>query len=266
MALDQPVQLRPFGRLAAVVAGWFLVMSSLAVAADESDLDLIGDDDEEVFFQPTIATEGAGYIALPALDEVAPPPPASEPVLPPAKLLRLTVPAQKMTIRRDPRPNRMVGNDPESHRTILSIQEELEQSQQNNPLPNSVGIRPLEIGWVDDMPYGKYIFIPHKPLLFEDIPAERYGEVCYPCLEPGVSFVKFFGAIPMAPFKLTADCWAAKHDDAYTAYDHQGNLRPGILEGSYFPDCHVLKDHLCAAVAGTVVELATFGGIVVFLP
>ena len=247
------------------VMGWLLMTAGFATAADEPESDLLLEEGEEVFFEPAVMSDSATFTALPALDEVAPPP-SSEPVLPSLKLLRPSVPAQKMTIRRDPRADRMIGKDPESSRSVLSIQHELEQAQQNNPLPNSVAPKTLQIGWIDDTPYGKYIFIPHKPLLFEDIPAERYGEVCCPCLEPGISFAKFFGGIGMAPFKLTADCWAAKHDDAYTAYDHQGNLRPGILEGSYVPDCRVLKDHPGAAIAGTVVELATFGGIIVFLP
>ena len=175
--------------------------------------------------------------------------------------------ARKMTVRRDPQRNRFVGNESQSGKSLTSIQNELKIQDQHNSLQN-VQIAQVNSYWerASDLPYGKYIYVHHGPLLFEDIPLERYGQESHPCLQPVISFTKFMGTVPMVPYKITADCYAANHYGALCSLDHQGNLRPGILEGQYFPSHHIMKQFPRANVAATLVEAGTIGGIILFIP
>ena len=172
-----------------------------------------------------------------------------------------------MTVRRDPQKDRFVGNDAESGQSLTSIQNELKSQPRHNSFQD------IQISQVDgyleratDLPYGKYLYIHHGPLLFEDIPLERYGQECHPCLQPVISLTKFMGTVPMLPYKITADCYAANHYGALYAVDQQGNLRPGILEGQYFPSHHIMKQYPRANVAATLVEAGSIAGIILFIP
>jgi hypothetical protein len=53
-----------------------------------------------------------------------------------------------------------------------------------------------------------------NPLYFQDVGLERYGHVA--CLQPAVSAVKFFGTVPILPYKIGLDPpWACVHTLGY---------------------------------------------------
>jgi hypothetical protein len=176
-------------------------------------------------------------------------------------------PARRMTIRRDPRKDRFVGNGVETGQSLLAIQSELQQQQHHNSFQD-IQISQIRdfSGSASEPPYGKYIYVHHGPLLFEDIPVERYGQEFHPCLQPVISFTKFMGTAPMLPYKITANCYAANHYGALYAIDQQGNLRPGILEGEYFPSHRIMKQYPRANVAASIVEAGSIAGIILFIP
>ena len=179
-------------------------------------------------------------------------------------LFHTTVPASKMKIRRDPAGDRFLGNN-KNAKSIRDVANELKVEEQKNPYEHTGTMR-LPEGWSPDLPYGKYLYIHHAPLLFEDVPAERYGEVSHPCLQPVIGFTKFMATVPLLPYKITTDYYAAYHDDAWYAYDHQGNLRPGILEGSFFPSWEVIEAYPEANLAGALVQAGATAGIFFLLP
>lgn|GEM_PF-5735492 len=160
-------------------------------------------------------------------------------------------PAAKMTVRLQP-----IGE------RLIAAQEKLAP---RDPL-TSMSTRPDVLPWIIAPAYGKYICIPHEPLLFEDIPAERYGESCNPCLQPVVSFTKFVGTVPMLPYKISMDYCAAKYENAYYAYDHHGNWRPGVVEGAYFPDYYLGAPYPDTRFKAMAVQLGMTAGIILLLP
>ncbi len=172
-----------------------------------------------------------------------------------SRLARPSIPPRKMTIRRDP-----VGSS-------LLIQQELQRKENRTEFSGLGAVFVAESVWpTDNGSYGKYLYVHHAPLLFEDIPLERYGESANPCFQPVVSLSKFMGTVPRLPFKITTNYWAAIHDHGLYAYDHHGNLRPGILEGTYFPSCRVMKQYPCAHLAGSLAEAGSLAGVVLFIP
>ena len=42
----------------------------------------------------------------------------------------------------------------------------------------------------------------HKPLYFEDIELERYGQTCSPLFQPIISATKFYLALPILPYMM----------------------------------------------------------------
>ncbi len=81
-------------------------------------------------------------------------------------------------------------------------------------------------GWRCDTLYGRHYLLCHDPLYFEDIPQERYGCEMHPALQPVGATVRFFGALPLVPFK-----WAADQQDCNAwCHDYNGQLRPGKWE------------------------------------
>ncbi len=60
----------------------------------------------------------------------------------------------------------------------------------------------------------------HQPLYFEDIMLERHGHQRLPYLQPFVSAAKFYGTIPLAPYKWTLQ---QPLEDRHTL----GSFRPG---------------------------------------
>lgn len=64
------------------------------------------------------------------------------------------------------------------------------------------------------------VAICHQPLYFEDVMLERHGHEAYPCLQPIVSGVRFFGSIPLLPYMMTL------HEPCENLYN-LGYYRPG---------------------------------------
>ena len=42
----------------------------------------------------------------------------------------------------------------------------------------------------------------HRPLYFDDVPLERYGQMHHPLIQPWLSGVHFFGNVPLLPYKM----------------------------------------------------------------
>lgn len=45
----------------------------------------------------------------------------------------------------------------------------------------------------------------HQPLYFDNIPLERYGQSNHPRLQPLMSGIRFFGTLPVIPYKIGID-------------------------------------------------------------
>ncbi len=45
----------------------------------------------------------------------------------------------------------------------------------------------------------------HQPLYFDDVPLERYGQSVCPHLQPAISAARFFGTLPIMPYKIGLD-------------------------------------------------------------
>jgi hypothetical protein len=158
--------------------------------------------------------------------------------------------SSRMTIRRDPSPDRL-----ETYQALNSAKS-----------PRVTAPPPHVFPWSNPVPYGQYLYIHHDPLLFEDLPAERYGESHCACVQPVVSFVKFVGTVPMLPYKIPMNYHAARHEEGYYAYDHHHNLRPGVVEGSYFPDLRPSAPYPKSRMKALATYAGVATGIVFFLP
>ncbi len=102
--------------------------------------------------------------------------------------------------------------------------------------------------WYETTCYGKYLFICHDPLYFEDQVAERYGEHWGKWVQPAVSAGKFFGAVPMAPYRFFANSLS---EEAYSQ-DNYGQTRNGYADGTFIPPFHA---GAAALTAGAVTGL-----------
>lgn len=248
---------------AALAVVWCLAAANFLIAEESEESELF---DQSAGVSNLAALPGE---LLAAPGDQPPLPENQLPPLPdtnePALKLTSTLPARKMTVRRDADPRRFIGNDSDG-KSIRTVQEELAANAVPNPQMDQPVFRSSLLPWCSEPPYGRYLFIPHEPLLFEDIPAERYGEVHYCGVQPVMSFVKFMGTIPMLPYKIKADHCAATQEGVLYAADHHGNLRPGIYEGAYFPDYYLGAPYPKTRMIASLAELATVAGIVIFLP
>lgn len=120
--------------------------------------------------------------------------------------------------------------------------------------------------WSNPPVYGRYVFLHHDPLLFEDIPAERYGEAHHPCVQPVVSLTKFAGTLPMLTYKVTVNQLAARNEGAYYDYDHHYNLRPGAVEGYYFPHLYVGAPYPQSRGRALLTTAGVVAGVILFIP
>jgi hypothetical protein len=102
--------------------------------------------------------------------------------------------------------------------------------------------------WYETSCYGKYLFICHDPLYFEDQVAERYGEHWGKWVQPAVSAGKFFGAVPMAPYRFFANTLS---EECYSQ-DKYGQTRNGFADGTFVPPFHA---GAAAMTAGAVTGL-----------
>jgi hypothetical protein len=102
--------------------------------------------------------------------------------------------------------------------------------------------------WQETSCYGNYLFICHDPLYFEDQVTERYGEHWGRWIQPAVSAGKFFGSVPMAPYKFFANSLS---EECY-GEDKYGQVRNGFAEGTFIPPFHA---GAAALTAGAVTGL-----------
>jgi hypothetical protein len=93
----------------------------------------------------------------------------------------------------------------------------------------------------------------HRPLYFEDVPLERYGQSVCPHLQPILSGGRFFLTLPILPYKMGVD---HPHDCVTTL----GYYRPGICAPCVMQVPPPLEWDAALLEAGTVV------GLVLLLP
>jgi hypothetical protein len=91
-----------------------------------------------------------------------------------------------------------------------------------------------QYGWYDNCPYGNYLFVCHGPLYFEEVDAERFGETWGAWVQPSVTAGKFFGTVPMVPYKWFANTFS---EEQY-GQDNFGQARNGYAEGRFIPPFH----------------------------
>jgi hypothetical protein len=92
----------------------------------------------------------------------------------------------------------------------------------------------------------------HRPLYFDDVPLERYGQMHHPLIQPWLSGVHFFGNVPLLPYKMGVD--RPCDDIATLGYYRPGSAAPPV--GRRLP---------LEADAATI-EAATWVGLFLLLP
>jgi hypothetical protein len=92
----------------------------------------------------------------------------------------------------------------------------------------------------------------HRPLYFDDVPLERYGQMHHPLVQPILSGAHFFGNIPLLPYKMGID--RPCDEIATLGYYRPGSAAPAV--GRRLP--------LEADAAS--IEAATWIGLILLLP
>jgi hypothetical protein len=92
----------------------------------------------------------------------------------------------------------------------------------------------------------------HRPLYFDDVQLERYGQMRHPCLQPILSGAHFFGNIPILPYKTGID-------PPYELVPTLGYYRPGS------PTPPVGR-RLPLETDASLIEAATWVGLILLLP
>lgn len=167
------------------------------------------------------------------LERSVPPSPASPGTLSESRTaIQPLVPVSKMTIRLAAGNRRWLHDDKQaSTKSLEEIRQELNADGESSvDLPKEPCHKPI-YGPVNACgPYCRYFFVCHDPLYFEEIPLERYGDVCNSHLQPFISAGHFFGTLPLVPFKCVANHVGAARGECFSL-DYMGNWRPGIAEG-----------------------------------
>jgi len=92
----------------------------------------------------------------------------------------------------------------------------------------------------------------HNPLYFEDVPLERHGHSVHPCLQPALSGARFFGNVPILPYRMGLD-HPCEYD--YTL----GHRRPGSC-------AEHLRERLPWDWKAAAIEAGAVTGFVFFFP
>jgi|GEM_PF-6065247 len=92
----------------------------------------------------------------------------------------------------------------------------------------------------------------HKPIYFEDIPLERYGQSKGPLIQPLVSHARFFAVMPTLPYQMSLD--PPLRPICTLGYDRPGNCVPYVR--------HRLPWNTRAAVA----QVGTVAGLILLIP
>lgn len=95
-------------------------------------------------------------------------------------------------------------------------------------------LRPEELsadlprGWAESTFSWQASQLATHPLYFENAPLERYGQTICPILEPAISGAKFFGTIPLMPYKMALQ---RPRDTIYLlGYYRPGSCAPFVRE------------------------------------
>ena len=92
----------------------------------------------------------------------------------------------------------------------------------------------------------------HRPLYFDDVPLERYGQMHHPLIQPWLCGAHFFGNVPLLPYKMGVD--RPCDEIATLGYYRPGSAAPPV--GRRLP---------LEADAATI-EAATWIGLILLLP
>lgn len=92
----------------------------------------------------------------------------------------------------------------------------------------------------------------HKPLYFEEIYLERYGQVRFPLLQPAISGAKFVGSIPVLPYKMGLE----PPDECMYVL---GYYRPGSC-------APYLRERIPVQADAIALQAAFVGGIIWLIP
>lgn len=105
-------------------------------------------------------------------------------------------------------------------------------------------------GWAPTSYYWEAAALCHRPVFFEEIEPERYGN-SHGLLQPVVSTAYFFGTVPLLPYIATA---AGPHECTYTL-------------GHYRPGSDIPYRHHCLPIRldASLVETATIWGIILLI-
>jgi len=145
--------------------------------------------------------------------------------------------------------------------TALTIQARLPQDGLPVPSNTAATVRHVDAAaapFADYRPWMTYEYswiasgLAHKPLYFEDVNLERYGNSACPTLQPALSATRFVATIPLLPYLMTVD---RPCECVYTL----GYCRPGSKSANlfYYPP---------ARLDAAAVQAAAVTGAVFFIP
>ncbi len=89
----------------------------------------------------------------------------------------------------------------------------------------------------------------HQPLYFEDAMLERHGHERFPLLQPYISGAKFFGTIPLAPYKMTLQ---GPLEDRHTLGSYRAGSATPLLRQRLPYDATAIRNQLGASAAAAV--------------
>jgi hypothetical protein len=92
----------------------------------------------------------------------------------------------------------------------------------------------------------------HKPIYFEDLPLERYGQARGPLVQPLVSHARFFGVLPTLPYRMALD--PPNVPICTVGYDRPGNCVPYV------------RERLPFSPRAAVAQTATVAGLILLIP
>jgi hypothetical protein len=92
----------------------------------------------------------------------------------------------------------------------------------------------------------------HRPLYFEDVPLERYGQSRHPLVQPAVSAGRFFTTVPMLPYLM----WLERPGECLYALGHHrpGSCAPPVRQRPPF------------SAGATAFEVAVGAGLFFLIP
>ncbi|QGJ68719.1 Hypothetical protein PBC10988_3800 [Planctomycetales bacterium 10988] len=160
------------------------------------------------------------------------------------------------TYQPDRTPRQTVSDDcpdPDSFKKVVDIRPEIEPQDGLFPPECGLGDTPFEPRCYPELTMTwKASGLCHKPLYFQDIQLERYGNTRSPVLQPFISGAKFFGTIPALPYMAGI---APPTECIYAlGYYRPGNCAPHLR--------YKIPFHL----RGSLVEVGVVTGLIFLIP